>query len=241
MGNVGVKNKGLRKGFTLIELLISLVIFVIFMGVVASSFVSIVRAQKETNEIRKMYAEVRAFVDLVSEEARLGTIDYECYPAATQFKTNLQIQPSIQAQAYNQDVCPVQIDDAISADGRTSVLALVRKDGMQKTVFRYDSAAKTVKVVKYEAGSGGTWVLAPGYDANFSDAMGTLVKVDRLSFAINPDVNPYGGGQGVYSNNAKQFQPKVTLFMSVSGRKDTVTPLSIDFQTTISSRVYSRL
>lgn len=230
----------------MIELLISLVIFVVFMGVVSSSFVSIVRAQKETNEIRKMYAEVRSFVDRVSEEARLGTIDYECYPAAkiqsnTQIKPNLQIQPDFQIQAFNQDVCPVQINEAISGDGRTSVLALVRKDGMQKTVFRYDPTAKTVKVVKYEAGPGGTWMLAPGYDANFSDAMGTLVRVDRLSFAINPDVNPYSGSHDVYSNNAKQFQPKVTLFMSVSGRNDTVTPLNIDFQTTISSRVYSRL
>ena len=223
MKNVCIKKRGLKRGFTLIELMVSMVIFVIFMAIVASSFVEIVRAQKETNEVRKMYAEVRSFVDLVSEEARLGTVDYDCYATVAQSFMN---------------ACPKQLKP-ITSDGRTTDLALVRKDGMQKTIFRFDSVNQTVKVVKYDALAGGGWAPAAGY-TDFSDIMGNQVKVTRMSFVINPDMNPYSGDKTIYSNGAKQFQPQVTIFMSVSNRANVRTPLGIDYQTTISSRVYNR-
>lgn len=216
-----------KKGFTLIELMVSMVIFVIFLGIVTTSYISIVRAQKDTNDIRKMYSEVRAFVDMLSSEAKLGTIDYDCY-----------YRDPLNTNVY----CPPDVLASIS-DGRTTDLALVRKDGMQKTVFRFVQDKKNpennkVRVAKYEKGVGGTWRDAPGYNG-FTDIMGDMVKVERLSFAINPDVNPYS--QANYNNSAKQFQPKVTLYMTAKSRAGARAAFSMDFQTTISSRVYSRL
>lgn len=42
-----------REGFTLIELMISIVIFVLFLGIVSQSYISIVRTQREANEVRR--------------------------------------------------------------------------------------------------------------------------------------------------------------------------------------------
>jgi prepilin-type N-terminal cleavage/methylation domain-containing protein len=214
-----------RQGFTLIELMVSMVIFVIFMGIVASSYVDIIRAQKETNEIRKMYAEVRGFVDMLSQEAKLGTIDYACYEGTG-------------------DYCPVRDLARIAAgSGMTADLALVRKDGLQKTIFRFsrdrlNSANNKIQVAKYEKRTGGTWDYAPGYNG-FRDIMGDLVKVEKLSFAINPDSDPYAREN--YAKSSKQFQPKITVYLTAKNKVSARSGFSIDFQTTISSRVYSRL
>jgi prepilin-type N-terminal cleavage/methylation domain-containing protein len=215
----GGKNK-CRKGFTLIELLVSMVVFVMIMGIVGSSFTSIVRAQKEANEVRRMYSEVRSFTDLLAEEARLGVVDYQCYTAA--------------ADPYS-GVCPQALGSIVN--GRSNFLALVTKDGLQKTIFKYDATAKKVSMIKYEKTDSGGWGIAPGY-TDFRDVMGTAVSVEKLAFAINPDADPYA--QANYGINSRQFQPKVTLFMNAKNGQNSKSPFSLDFQTTISSRVYNR-
>jgi prepilin-type N-terminal cleavage/methylation domain-containing protein len=208
-----------KKAFTLIELMISMVVFIIIMGIVGSSFTSIVRAQKETNEIRRMYSEVRTMVDLISEEARLGTIDYGCYG---------------QAVAYS-SVCPQVLGSIVN--GRTNYLALVRQDGLQKTIFKYDPEVKRVSMVKYEKTAGGGWKFASGY-TDFRAVTGDAVSVEKMAFAINPDVDPYS--QTNYAVNGKQFQPRVTIFMNVQNGKGSKSEFNIDLQTTVSSRVYNR-
>jgi len=215
---------GLKRGFTLIELMVSMVIFVIFMGFVTSSYVSIVRAQKDTNDIRKMYAEVRSFIDMVSQEAKLGTIDYACY-------------------AGTDSSCKEVLSSIDPGTGRSTDLALVRKDGLQRTIFRFvrdpqNADNNKVRVAKYEKDVSGTWGYAPGY-SGFRDIMGDLVKVERLSFAIYPDADPYSRAN--YANSLKQFQPKVTIFLTANNRANVKSGFSMDFQTTVSSRVYSRL
>jgi len=216
-----IKNhEGKRKGFTLIELLVSMVVFILIMGIVGSSFTSIVRAQKDTNEIRKMYSDVLGFVDTFSEEARLGSIDYPCYVSAVSISDN---------------ECPMILDPIVN--GRSNYLALLRQDGLEKTIFKYDSQAKKISMVKFEKTDGGGWKYASGY-TDFRDVTGDAVSVDKLSFVINPDVDPYA--QANYGINKKQFQPEVTVFMSVKDANLSKSDFSMDFQTTISSRVYSR-
>lgn len=219
---MGIKKRSARRGFTLIEMLVSLVLFVIFLGIVSSSYVNIVRAQKSANEIRKMYSEVRNFVDFLTEEVRLGSIDYDCY---------LGVIP------YSDVYCP-ELLEAIT-DGRTTDLALYRKDGLQKTIFRYDPDEKKVFVRKYEKDALGVWGEAPGYAEGFRETMSNFVSVEKMSFAIHPDVNPFA--QVNAYDNAKQFQPKVTVFMTVKNGQNVKSQFQLDFQTTISSRVYSRL
>ncbi|MFA6917469.1 MAG: type II secretion system protein [Candidatus Gracilibacteria bacterium] len=67
----------LQKGFTLIEMMIAMTIFVIFMGVVVQSYLSIVRSQREANEYRVMYSEARYVFDKFSDEVRNAGISYK--------------------------------------------------------------------------------------------------------------------------------------------------------------------
>jgi prepilin-type N-terminal cleavage/methylation domain-containing protein len=228
MNNVSQNSKRTRKGFTLIELLVSMVLLVLIMGIVGTSFTSIVRAQKDTNEIRKMYADVLGFVEMFSAEARLGSIDYRCYviPVSIGNATNSRA---------NSNDCPQILGPIVN--GRSNYLALTRQDGMEKTIFKYDPRAKKVLMIKFEKTEGGGWKYASGY-TDFRDAIGSAVSVEKLSFVINPDVDPYA--QANYGINAKQFQPEVTLYMTVKNANSSKSAFSMDFQTTISSRVYSR-
>ena len=46
-------------GFTLMEMLISISVFVLFIGLVASSYISLVKANSTANDMQKLYRETR--------------------------------------------------------------------------------------------------------------------------------------------------------------------------------------
>ncbi|MBD3328530.1 prepilin-type N-terminal cleavage/methylation domain-containing protein, partial [Candidatus Peregrinibacteria bacterium] len=131
-------NPKTKKGFTLIELLIGITIFVVFMGVVAQSYISIVRSFRQQNEIRKVYGEVRDFMDFLAEEARLSAVDYSCYDTGV----SSCIEPDL---SLNQ--------------GFTDTIVLRNKNGLEQTVISFD---ENVTVQKWEKQSG-TWILQDGY------------------------------------------------------------------------------
>ncbi|MCC7197556.1 type II secretion system protein [Candidatus Peregrinibacteria bacterium] len=227
-----------RSGFTLIELLVSLVIFVIFLGIVSTSYVSIVKAQRQANETRKMYSEVRSAVELLAEDVRLGTIDYDYYEA----KSDLA----------NENCQEGALSASISA-GRTTILALVHKDSLERSFFCYDQTSETLWYKKFKRDpSGSTWIPAEGFAGTTETGASTqetngyralnsdLVKIHSMSFAIFPDRNPYSDDPDIYLKNGTQFQPKVSVFMSAVNGTRAGTEFTMDFQTTLSSRVYSR-
>lgn len=210
-----MKKIGTKKGFTLIELMISIVIFVIFLGLVSNSYVSIVRAQKNANQVRKIYSEIRTFTDMLAEEVRLGAIDYDCYDS--QFKSATLCAPGVADSMLH---------------GRSTYLALIRKGGQQKIVFKYkyEDKDKKIYVAKLKKVSG-AW-------SEYEELVSDNLKVTHLSFAIFPDENPYLREN--YNNTSKQFQPKVTVFMTVKNALNPDSQFNFNYQTTISSRVYSR-
>ena len=217
---------GRRSGFTLVELLVSIAIFVMFLGVVSVSYFGIVRSQRQANEVRKMYSDVRSLVEMLGEDMRLGTIDYDCYEATS-------------------GICPFTAVTTTSSPDQSSYLAIVNKDQTQKVVYWFDQVNGKLKVVRYERplGSDGAeianWSIQ-GADSSqdgrslFSD----MVAVKNLTFAVNPPVNPYASAN--YAKNQYQFQPKVTLTLTVENANKNAAPFHLDFQTTLSSRVYSR-
>lgn len=233
MKNFFSLKRGARKGFTLVELLVSITVFVIFLGIASQSYVNIVRTQRQANEVRKMYSEVRQFMDLLTEEIRLSSIDYFCYePGATQDfdATTVICDPDI---ALN----------PITNSGMTKVLALVRKGGLQKTVFkvtpsRDDSSREIVQVKRYER-IAGTWQQVAGF-LEESSLLSDNIEIENLTFSIFPNRNPYSDDIEIIRDTSYQFQPKVTVFLSVKNAEEITVPFSGDFQTTVSSRVYSR-
>lgn len=213
----GIKNN--RGGFTLIELLISIVLFMIFLGIASQSYISIVRSQRQANEVRKMYSDVRSFMDFMSEEIRLGSIDYNCYGS-----------DDLGFDENKQKYC-LAAGKSISG-GETESLMLIKKNGEEKTLIDFDHGKVTV--TKYYRDSIGNWRHLTGYENKVM--LADRVEVTDLRFMIFPDKNPYV----YYYDNEVQFQPKVTVMMSVSNAEGVSTPFNFDFQTTISSRVYSK-
>mgnify|MGYP006419324887 FL=1 len=68
-----------NKGFTLVELLVAMSIFIVFLGVLMSSYTSIIRAQREANDYRVMYSEARHVFETITQELRNGMVDYGKY------------------------------------------------------------------------------------------------------------------------------------------------------------------
>lgn len=74
----------IRGGFTLVEVLIAMAIFMIFSGILISSYGSIVKSQREANEYRLMYSEAGTIFDTLVREFRDGMVDYVHYVALNQ-------------------------------------------------------------------------------------------------------------------------------------------------------------
>lgn len=221
-----------RKGFTLIELLVSIAIFVVFLGVVSMSYIGIVRSQRQANEVRKMYSDVRTFTESLSEDMRLGTIDYDCYP-----------DPATSTTAN----CPpfsAQISTSSSEAQQSPYLSIVNKDRTEKIIYWFDKDNGKVKVIRYKNINTDDsidipqWSVEEGYPPESVALLSDMVKVRNLTFSVNPPVNPYSSAN--YAKNQYQFQPKVTLTLSVENANKNIPPFHMDFQTTLSSRVYSR-
>ena len=222
-----------KKGFTLVELLISMAIFVIFLGIVSSSYTTIVRAQKQANDVRKIYADFRTFLDQFQSEIRSSTIDYDCYEGTIDFVGGVL------------NTCDPDVNNSIH-NGETYYLSLIKNDGLEKTLFYYDFDNKLnpdVKKVymKKWLKSGLNWIPAPGF-ADYREVFSGAFTIERMSFLIFPIKNPYSSDAKIYQNNATQFQPSVTLLMRAhSDKKLNLTEgFNLDFQTTFSLRSYSR-
>jgi prepilin-type N-terminal cleavage/methylation domain-containing protein len=69
-----LKNKS---GFTLIELLVAMGIFVVFIGILISSYGSLIRAYAEANQYREVYVEARDVFETLVREIRDGMVDYD--------------------------------------------------------------------------------------------------------------------------------------------------------------------
>ena len=222
-----------KKGFTLIELLISMAIFVVFLGIVTSSYTSIVRAQRQANDVRKVYADFRTFFDQLQSEIRSSTVDYACYEGTIDYIGGVL------------NSCEPDVNNSIH-NGETLYLSLIKNDGLVKTLIYYDSENKLdpdVKKVymKKWLKSGLNWVPAPGF-SEYKEILSGTVHIERMSFLLFPAKNPYSSDEDVYRNNATQFQPSVTLLMRATANKEVQVNegFHFDFQTTFSLRSYSR-
>ncbi len=222
-----------KSGFTLVELIISIGIFVMFLGIVSTSYVSIVRAQRNANEVRKMYSEVRDFIQLFTQEVRLGSIYFDCYPKSEILQNPQQIIGSTLSE------CEQPVGYLDNATGATDTLVLVRKDGLQKQWIRFNADKKMIEILKYE-NKNGVWSPTVAFaDLQFQPLFSDNLQVTNLTFYLYPHVDPYGNDQAVVNDNSKQFQPKVEMVLSIKNAAAIQSNFSLDFQTTVSSRVYS--
>lgn len=215
---------GWHKAFTLVELIISMLIFTIFVGVVASTFLLVSRSLREANEVRKVYTEARVIMDRLTQDVRLNTLDYVCYEAAT---------GSLAGYETSFNECTV----GLGGTGATNVLALISADGLHRTVYRFeDGIFSVLKLDRQDNSLGvGQWVLADGFSpgVGFVAFQNESVAFENVGFVIAPLASPAS------LENVHQFQSSVHVTVearSTSSRLPQSIPVSL--QSTISSRVY---
>lgn len=218
------------RAFTLVELIISMLIFTIFIGVVASTFLLVSRSLREANEVRKVYTEARAIMDRLTQDVRLNTLDYGCYEDAANGSFDY-------GSSFGE--CSV----GLSGTGSTSMLALISSDGLHRTVYRFGQNSGGVGVFSVlkldwnENGiGGGEWVPAEGFSSSvgFVAFENESVVLQNIGFVIAPLASPAS------LENFTQFQPSVHVVIEARSTSSRLTEsIPVSLQSTISSRVYS--
>jgi len=74
-----------KKGFSLVEMLVAMAVFVMFTGVLITSYMGIVGSMRGAEDDRELYSEARNVFDVLVQEARKGTV----YPGAVVSECNL--------------------------------------------------------------------------------------------------------------------------------------------------------
>lgn len=203
-------------GFTLIELTIAMVVFVIFISVAFSSGLFLARAFRSANEERIMYQEAQYLLDYMSQNIRAGTIDYECYGDASCESQNLGVNNGF-------------VDD---------ILAIRLPEG-QRVIFQR-SDDNVLRFIRQIESSDGTWNNTTDFSDGFVALSRDSIIIERLAFLITPIDDPYKSEN--ISKNELQYQPRVTIFMTLKPKMPFRSGnMKLDFQTTLSSRTYNRL
>jgi prepilin-type N-terminal cleavage/methylation domain-containing protein len=160
---------GKPRGFTLVELIIAMLVFTIFIGVVASVYISVTRSLRHASEVRKVYAEARYLMDRVTQDVRLFTVDYDC----------------LDGYGTSNNEC------VGFTEGR--LLPLISADGMERLVYEYDPDDKTFSIFELEY-DGSNWVTSAGYLEGPQYFVSDSVSLDDIHFDIYPLDSPYHGG-----------------------------------------------
>jgi len=227
----GLKKKK-EAGFTLVELLISMSIFTVFLTIATNSYISIVRAQRETNTTRQMYSDLRNFINLVEDEMRDGSIDYLCYSNFEQLQfgdSGVDWEGNPLLTSYNTDGdfenkvrCASEVGLKVSDHNN---LKIISRDGLRSTILKFADGKIQMKRLKKE---GQSW-----NDVDSQGFQGVLfsnVKVTRADFYIFPALDPVKNFDLMY-----QFQPHVTMVLQVESHDG---KQNISYQTTLSARDY---
>lgn len=178
-----------HRGFTLIEMLISITLFMSFLGLVASSYTSLVSANRKAKEIQTLYNDVRFVFDTLASEIRSGAIDYTC----------------IEREILD----PLCLDNLNTP--KQKVMAIVHENGKKRSMYTFDDAAKKILVLHQSRASN----LLAWPPASWESLTSEKFPLENLNFQIFPLKNPYDAANA--SSDETQFQPSVTIFMKVKG------------------------
>ncbi len=208
-----------------------MLIFTIFIGVVATTFLFVSRALGEANEVRKVYTEARVIMDRLTQDVRLNTVDYSGYAC----------DAAAGYGAFNE--CTL-----LGQTGATTVLPLISRDGLHRIIYRFEAGSDggeggggSFSALKLDwrdnaIGGGGQWVLADGFlpSVGFVPFQTESVTLENVAFVIAPLAS------STSLLDRHQFQPSVHVVVearSASSRLPESIPVSLS--TTVSSRVYS--
>lgn len=205
------KNHQIKPGFTLIEITVALTVFMIFIGIILSSFIHLLSVQVEANRYRKVYSELDNIIALIAADMKDFGLDYEC------FKTSV-CDPNI----YNYQT-----------------LAFVSADGLERHLFSIEKAenAKGLDVKKLSYSVQKRATRTNEWPAQVYRNLETK-NTEFLDFAFTlfPLADPYS--EATRAETDELFQPSLTLKVLAKAKAYENDP-GIVVQTTISSRQYN--
>lgn len=178
-----------RAGFTLMEMLISISVFMLFIGLVASSYISLVKANNTANDMQKLYRETRNVFDTFAAEIRNGAIDYSC---------------------VNPDTDVYCIENQNSSAGELKVLGVLNKEDSGRSLFK-EKNGKILFQKQTRDPSGLSWV----YTSDWQALTAEKSRVEELKFFISPLKNPYSAENA--GDDSLQIQPSVTILLKING------------------------
>lgn len=183
-----IKMRKFSKGFSLVETLVAISIFMMFLTVIMTSYISIIHANKAAAKMQALYGEVRNIFDALVYEARGGIFDYKC------------MDPAL---AITDPDC---IENQNPADEK--VLSMISGEGKSRTLFKFDAAAQQMLMQNQKQLPGGTWAPAEWQVLNSSQ-----FPVEQASFYVFPSKNPYDAASAAIDE--MQWQPSVTISLKM--------------------------
>lgn len=219
------KNKKLKSGFTLLELVIALGIFMIFIGAIMNSFISLTSTQQKANLSREAASEAKDLLNYISVEAREKRIDYSCKTA------NNSTYERDEYYALNCSDVNLETDIVfITNDGLERIIVSSSKDNTSEFI--------TITTKKQTRNN---------LISNWETVSDTPLHSERLKilssqFNITPTQDPYNFS--IEQDITNLQQPKVEIILNIERNSKTQnasqsTNLPIILQTSISSRSYS--
>lgn len=108
-------------------------------------------------------------------------------------------------------------------------LSILEKDGQTRRLFKFDPAKKQVLFARQILSGESERMSWANDDSGWQSLTSDENSVDDFKYDIFPSTNPYSAEMAADDN--AQYQPSVTLFLSIKG---------YSFKTTYSSRAYGK-
>ena len=216
-----------KSGFTLLELVISLAIFMIFIGAIMNSFISLTTTQQKANLSREASSEAKDLLNYISVEAREKRIDYSCKNDGEDETTGNQYF-SLNCGGINL--------------GENPDLVFVTNDGLERVIVSKELDDETNFYTIMAKKQTRENLVSSWNDLSTTDLHSNRLKIKYAEFEVTPESDPYNYNILQESNQLKQ--PKVQIILNIERNSKTEKAEDsesepIVLQTTISSRSYS--
>lgn len=214
-----------RKGFTLLEIVIALGIFMLFMGAVLNTFISLISVQQKANLSREGMSEAKEIMNFISVEAREKRIDYFCNPESTGIR-----------QTDSQTAIGLQC--AINPDN--TVLVFVSNNGLERLIIQKEDNDETIEQPDIKVSAQiqrRDNIFSSWQDISTIPLHSDRLRIKNIEATITPDQDPYNFAQTPTVIQHPVAQIRLEIYRNAQNPDGETEPIII--QTSVSSRAYS--
>lgn len=201
----------------MLEMLLAVTVFVIFLTATTGSYLSLARAIGDANQERKVYSAAQELIKFLAEEARDFQFDYDCYRADSGDCKDFVLKGESDFVLKNR-LGDRRFLVKLADDGGLLVRKRVRDPRQDRREL---------------------WTDAEGYNGNWASySLPEGVKIAVLRFRLTPAENPFTAENGLRTEF--QFQPQISVFLTLKSPLQRDPAFVFPVQTTISSRIYDK-